>query len=783
MSAEQQQVDLIATRRWTWPLDVFSFDRTPTLSPTEREALAQFVRQPRDRAAVVADAMQKGTLARLMEPLHIACATMEGVDERLKIHCIYLLLRVCAQDGRPFWAWEHDLWVQILGTSQPSFLARHAPGNPTDLRQYVIAFAYLLHCFHDFQALGGIETALLARKIFGRETFETTCAPILEVNAQWGYSRKDDVAFCSVIAETLLLNESPYASDLTYEFLAQVHALMAPIPHRRAKIYRLSRILVQVGSMAKPLPLLGGLSAAHYKQERERGIAPPWVEWVERWYTTTPRPRFEKRSMRGDLLRLGRWLAVHHPEVATPADLTRELAAEVVAAVNQMAIGDFSCETLNFPLKNPGNPWSATRKHGFLGILRRSFTEAQEWGWMEKRFNPQRAFATPPSLKHQFRVAPRIIVDDIWAKLLWAGLNLRAEDCPLRGHHRTRRWPQTNKDRAVESSETFYPLEMIRALAILWLFAGLRSDELSRLRVGCARMQTVVMGEGAPGTASETPPNKPVCLLDIPVHKTGRAFTKPVDPLVGEAIAAWEAVRPVQPDLLDPKTGEHVQFLFCCRAKHLSKSYLNHTLIPALCQRAGVPRMDARGSISSHRARSTIASQLFNARDPMSLFELQAWLGHQSPATTQHYVLTSPTKLTKAYQEAGYFERNVRSIAVLIDQDVVKSGAVAAGEPWKYYDLGHGYCTYDFFDQCPHRMACAKCAFYQPKRSAHMQIVEGKTNLQRMLQGIPLGEEERAAVEDGIAAFEALQAHLQDMPTPAGPTPRQLRGKRLPVVT
>ena len=38
--------------------------------------------------------------------------------------------------------------------------------------------------------------------------------------------------------------------------------------------------------------------------------------------------------------------------------------------------------------------------------------------------------------------------------------------------------------------------------------------------------------------------NKPassVCLLDIPTHKTGTAFTKPVDPLVGRAIEAWQA--------------------------------------------------------------------------------------------------------------------------------------------------------------------------------------------------------------------------------------------------
>lgn len=48
-------------------------------------------------------------------------------------------------------------------------------------------------------------------------------------------------------------------------------------------------------------------------------------------------------------------------------------------------------------------------------------------------------------------------------------------------------------------------------------------------------------------------------------------------------------------------------------------------------------------------------------------------------------------------------------------------GGRAAQEPWKFYDLGHGYRTYDFFDQCPHRMACAKCSFYLPKHSSQMQ--------------------------------------------------------------
>lgn len=43
-----------------------------------------------------------------------------------------------------------------------------------------------------------------------------------------------------------------------------------------------------------------------------------------------------------------------------------------------------------------------------------------------------------------------------------------------------------------------------------------------------------------------------------------------------------------------------------------------------LRRKAGLPAADVRGTITSHRARSTIASRLYNAKEPMTLFELQA---------------------------------------------------------------------------------------------------------------------------------------------------------------
>jgi Phage integrase family len=158
-----------------------------------------------------------------------------------------------------------------------------------------------------------------------------------------------------------------------------------------------------------------------------------------------------------------------------------------------------------------------------------------------------------------------------------------------------------------------------------------------------------------------------------------------------------------------------------------------------------VPRADARGRITSHRARSTIASQLYNAKEPMTLFELQAWLGHRSPQSTQHYTQITPTRLAQAYADAGYFARNLRTVEVLIDREAVQTGAAATGTPWQYFDLGHGYCTYNFFEQCPHRMACARCDFYLPKVSTHAQLLEARGHLQRMLTAIPLTEGERAA--------------------------------------
>src|SRR6266700_1475153 len=85
------------------------------------------------------------------------------------------------------------------------------------------------------------------------------------------------------------------------------------------------------------------------------------------------------------------------------------------------------------------------------------------------------------------------------------------------------------------------------------------------------------------------------------------------------------------------------------------------------------------------------ASQLANARDPMSLFELMEWLGHKSAQSTVHYVKSSLADQVMQYEAAGYRDRNLRSIAVLVNRKGLQ-GATERDEGRIYYDLGHGYC-------------------------------------------------------------------------------------------
>ena len=163
----------------------------------------------------------------------------------------------------------------------------------------------------------------------------------------------------------------------------------------------------------------------------------------------------------------------------------------------------------------------------------------EEWGWIPRRFDPSLALATPCSIRALIGPDPRVIADDVWAKLLWAGLNLEHSDIYANPVGR------------------LHPIELLRALALTWLFAGLRSDEIVRLRVGCVRWQR----DGRPpfpATPARSSPRTPSAC-------STSQCTRPGPPSPSRSTRSWgrpsppgRPSAPPSPPSVDRKTGEQV---------------------------------------------------------------------------------------------------------------------------------------------------------------------------------------------------------------------------------
>jgi len=766
---------------WRWPVDITGYDTNHALYEVEKIALADLARRRADGGRRLWTRVY-ACFERLLKPLNDVLdltkpvlATRSGVNS--------VLLREMGERKSSFWGWSQEDWLNILCTDGNAFRRRHK--CPNDCRHHIMAIAYLLCNIKDFHGIGRIEQLRFADKVFGIDYVEAAISTVLNEVNSWGYSKATTSIkeLPNLICELLLANGSPRLEDLSLETVKEVRD--GGMAKRLKRIIVLvSQVLARLGIIDSPLTkevrkrirvtklkqvVISSLAKENEPQAEIGvrnafvGVPEEWVAWCVRWNETSVLAPASRSRVFYALLRTGRWLASNHPDVTKPQQWTRTIAADFVAAVDRTKVGEWSIPTVIKNKKNSGKPITPRSKDSLLSSARIFFYDCHEWGWALVRFNPGRALATPRSIRSLIGPSPRYIADDIWAKLLTAGINLTVEDLPVHYYGPDQKGPSR-----------LYPIEMIRAVALTWLFAGLRANEIRRLSKGCVRWQRedVVIP-----TTGEMLPKDVVCWLEVPPGKNYAAFTKPVDIVLGEAIIAWERIRPQQPLEVDLKTGEVVDYLFSYRGKRIGADYINNCLIPILCRKAGVSESDAKGDITSHRARSTIATQLLNAKDPMTLSELQEWLGHSSPSTTRSYAGIKPTRLASAYSKAHYFARNVRTLNVLIDPEPIKTGETASGVPWRYYDQGHGFCSYDFFENCTHLMACAKCVFYIPKGSAKAQVIEGKTNLIRMRQEMQLSEEEAAAIDGGIKAMDILYKKLEDIPTPAGQTPREMKSE------
>ena len=103
------------------------------------------------------------------------------------------------------------------------------------------------------------------------------------------------------------------------------------LPH----LYAISRALAHLNIVPRSLPS-GRENVPLLEKVDTDGIAAEWVAWCFAWYRQSSwTPRSRKHSL-FKLLQIGRWLAQAHAEVTRPEHWDYGIAADFVAAVNQM---------------------------------------------------------------------------------------------------------------------------------------------------------------------------------------------------------------------------------------------------------------------------------------------------------------------------------------------------------------------------------------------------------------------------------------------------------------
>lgn len=718
-------------QRQDWPLSLARYDRTP-LSEQELFLIETVLDLQARRKTWFPTAQAE--LSRLVTPV-VDALDLFDTQPKYRNSLLASWLEGQLTSQQIFWEWEPERWRETYQLIR----LRRQQGKIYYRLNHFLNTAYLLVGFAEFDRFDGFDALRLAQVVFGdtgdEENLDLITQTLVEAGVNAGWCQR------WLPRELAALYLKAYRRDLTAITLDRVHSLYERRRHRfrRLACVRIAFALHRMGILPEGLePTYQPLTAKTVIEQSRQGIAQVWLEWVDRWVQHSSFTVKTRQMHYRCLLQVGRWLTHEHPSITTPDQWTRDLAVTFVAAVDRLKVGDWAQWQYK---RKQGQPVSANTKSRLLAVVRAFFTDLQEWEWLPRRFDPQRCLAVPRSIQGLLGPQPRPIDPAFWKKLVIAALNLKVENL------------------AAEAG-LHYPLAMVKAMAVVWVFSGLRPDEIRRLRVNSLQY------------ADDSSGSTPVCWLEVPANKRNPVYTKPVDRVIGEVISAWQRQRPSTPMRTDPKTGQRVDFLFDYGGQYIGQQYLACTLIPLLCRAAGVPETDSYGAITPNRARHTIAYQLANGRDPMPLLELQAWMGHKTPDTTLHYTSRSPLELSQTLEQ--YATRAMRLATVLVDRQAVETGDAARGAPWKFYDVGPGYCTNDFFETCPHRIACARCASYVPKHSATAQWQETQSHLLRMREAIPLTEEMMAALDEGLEAIQKLLDRLVDTPTLSGATPRDL---------
>ncbi|RSK38444.1 tyrosine-type recombinase/integrase [Hymenobacter perfusus] len=636
-----------------WAARLLEFNREPGLLAQEVLALDDYLKvQPLHHSVLPMGKTERPALARLLDPVRHALALYgpEGAHHPSTCTqaCVQVLGWQMQQGGTSLWAWDESSWVHLIGkTKQAGLMARAlGPRQPgvrlAQVREHLMCCAFLLGGVPIYSLVAPSQpVTVAARQLLGPGALATALATIRTELQRGGWTSSGSTpVLAACLSQALLLARSPHLTDLTLPVLQRVYEQAIALPYLRRACLLLSKALQGLGLLPEALvaaprqkPVLLGV---------QDSLPEAWQTLIQRWAAVESCNVGVRNQVLVAAAKAARWSACQ-PGVPTPEQWTGPVALRFVAAVKTMQMGQWMHPAIAGRYGPAERDMKPASRAQLLNCLRRFFADCQEWRWLPTLFSPQRLLATPRSIRDQCNIKPRVLEPHVWLKLRQASAALTAQDLAYS--------PLIRSDGRTTERLVHYPHEMVQALATTWLLTGLRSDELGRLAVNCVRRLPETSGYAAWQLQDEVPG---ACYLRVPRHKSGRAFEKPVPQVVGELLLAWQNLRPATPPQPDPKTGELTDFLFTRRGATIGRTYLNHRLIPLLCRKAGIPTHDAHGPITSHRARATLVTFLYNSGQ-MSVLELMKWMGHRSMRTTLHYIDVPDKKIIEAFLLANAY--------------------------------------------------------------------------------------------------------------------------------
>ena len=320
--------------------------------------------------------------------------------------------------------------------------------------------------------------------------------------------------------------------------------------------------------------------------------APAIGQVVERYLRLRLEAKLDRpqtvRLAREGLRRFVNWLTDQHPDITNLAQVGRRLIEDYLRWLPTCAS------------KLTGRPLAVTTLKHEINAVAAFCRDTAVWGWTDVPGRPL----------------------------------LTSRDSPRHPESMPRYLPRHELDALMTAVEDL-PDPMHRAALLLLRWSGARRDEIRRLSIDCL---------------DHYPDGHP--RLRIPVGKAHRERLIPLHPQAATALQHAIELARAQNAIArpDPNVGRIVRHVFLRRGKLLSASHLFDLSLRAACTAAGLLNDRGVPTVSAHRFRHTVGTQL--AEGGARIQTIMAVLGHQSAAMSLIYARLSDPEVRRQYEQA-----------------------------------------------------------------------------------------------------------------------------------